>query len=299
MLPIVIVNYNSTNDTIKCLDSIYKSNFQDFHIIIVDNQSKKDEYIKLKHYVSHSSISSKITLLLSHKNGGFAFGNNLGIKYAQSNFNNWDFIWLLNNDTVIKPESITQINNQIKLLAPNCGIFGHLLLYLDNPQLIQAAGGKYNKILGQGININSRKPNAVPYNTPNSIDYIIGASMIIKKDFINDVGLMSEDYFLFFEELDWIERGKKNGWIFQYFPNISILHAHGGSTTKKDSSTSLFAEKCSFRSRILFTKRFHPIYLPTVFITCLLSIAIRLFKGKISNSIKLFQTIIHTSFYEK
>lgn len=291
MLPIILVNYNSTDETILCIKSILSSSNRDFKIIIVDNNSSHSEYEKLIRF--NDSLSNidkdKLIIIKSSVNKGFAYGNNLGISFCLRNFSDWDFIWILNNDTVIHGDSINQLLDYSKIIDSKCGIWGHLLLYLDNPSIIQAAGGRYSKFLGRGYNINAYCPNLTRYAHPKKIDYIIGASMIVRKQFIEDVGMMNEEYFLFFEELDWIERGKKKGWSINYNPSINILHAHGGSTLRKDNDISLFSTKCSFRSRVLFTKKFHIMFLPFVLATCTISCLVRIFKGNIKVGIKLLK----------
>lgn len=292
MLPIILVNYNSTDETIVCIKSILQSTVDNYKIIIVDNKSFYSEYRKLVDFKNElwSTEKDKIVIINSNVNGGFAYGNNLGIQFCLNNFNDWEFIWILNNDTVIHPNTIQQILDYSSSVPKNCGIWGHLLLYLDNPSIIQAAGGKYNKFLGKGYNINAYRSCDSHHIQPVKVDYIIGASMVVRREFIKDVGMMNEEYFLFFEELDWIERGKKNGWIIKYNPSIDILHAHGGSTMKKDKNTNLFSAKCSFRSRILFTKKFHFPYLPFVLATCTISSIYKIVRGELKNGITLLLT---------
>lgn len=291
MLPIILVNYNSSDETILCIKSILNSSNRDFVIIIVDNNSSNLEYKKLIEFNDNlpNLDKDKLVIIKSNVNNGFAYGNNLGISFCFRKLSDWDFIWILNNDTVIHEDSINQILEYSKTIDSKCGIWGHLLLYLDNPSIIQAAGGRYNKYLGKGYNINAHCPNLTQYAHPRKLDYIIGASMIVRKQFIEDVGMMNEEYFLFFEELDWIQRGKKKGWTIDYNPSINILHAHGGSTLRKDREISLFSTKCSFRSRVLFTKKFHIMFLPFVLATCTLSCLMRIIEGNVNVGIKLLK----------
>lgn len=293
MLPIIIVNFNSTEDTIKCISSIFNSSNKDFHVLVIDNCSEESQYQGLRNRVSEfeNRYSGMITLLKSDFNGGFAYANNIGIKYAESTLKDWNYVWLLNNDTVIENDTIDKILSTMSVVPSNIGMMGHTLLYMDNPNLIQASGGHYNKILGRGENINAHCEDNTINRYPNNIDYIVGASMVIKKDFIKDVGLMTEDYFLFFEELDWIERGKKKGWDFFYTPDIAILHKHGGSTSKSNKETSFFSDKCSLRSRIMFCKRFYKAYLPSVIVASVGSALKRIFSGQFNNGIIMLKLI--------
>ncbi|MCE5214153.1 MAG: glycosyltransferase, partial [Methanobacterium sp.] len=96
---IVIVNWNGWEDTIECLKSLYHVNYTNFNIIIVDNHSQDDSVKKIKDYIENK----KLILIVNDENYGFAEGNNIGIRYAQKNFNP-DYILLLNNDTIVDKE---------------------------------------------------------------------------------------------------------------------------------------------------------------------------------------------------
>lgn len=124
------------------------------------------------------------------------------------------------------------------------------------------------------------------------MDYVVGASMFVRKTFIEEVGYMSEDYFLYFEELDWILRGKACGWNIGYIPEAIVFHKEGGSTKEKGIMISEFADICQLKNRILFTKRFYPLCLISVLPMCAFTILLRLINGRISRSKVLFKEYI-------
>lgn len=305
MVAIVIVNYNGDSDTFCCITSLLKSSFTDFRIIIVDNASRDDSISELTENLSSaygmyesknqmiSFLNGKIIVLLSTINGGFAFANNIGAKYAIMNFPRLDFLWFLNNDTIVNHETLANLVNSLNWRDRQIGMLGNKLLFLDNPTKIQAIGGLYNKFLAKCTHIgayeldNGQYDKKIPH-----MDYIIGASMFVRKSFILDVGYMCEDYFLYFEELDWILRGKKKGWKFSYVSNAVVLHKEGGSTKVTSKKMSELSDVCQLRSRILFTKKNYPYCLCTVYLACFSTIVMRFIRGDIKRAGVLLKNYI-------
>ena len=135
---------------------------------------------------------------------------------------------------------------------------------------------------------------AIPY-----MDYIIGASMFVRKSFILDVGYMCEEYFLYFEELDWILRGKEKGWKFSYISNAVVLHKEGGSTKITSKKIGELPDICQLRSRILFTKKFYPSYLFSAYLACLSTIVLRFIRGDFKRACVLFKNYINLIYDSK
>lgn len=304
MVAIIIVNYNGSVDTLTCIESLLKSSYTDYRIIVVDNASTPDSLnilrMGLEKYGSFESKNGKIiyfngfvTLILSSRNCGFAGGNNIGVKYAVDTLKQLKYIWLLNNDTTVKPNTLYCLVNYMNNADVQLGILGNKLLFLDDPTKIQAIGGVYNKWFARCKHIGAYETDRGQYDNPIPVmDYVVGASMFVRKTFIEEVGYMSEDYFLYFEELDWILRGKACGWNIGYIPEAIVFHKEGGSTKEKGIMISEFADICQLKNRILFTKRFYPLCLISVLPMCAFTILLRLINGRISRSKVLFKEYI-------
>ena len=129
---VVILNYLNYEDTIECIESLKKDNYDNKEIIVIDNNSKNESWIKL-----NKIYEKKIHLIKSEENLGFAKGNNLGIKYAR-NILNCSFVLLVNNDTVFKDRML--ITNLINAYEPGIGVIG--------PRIIQANGFEQNPVPG-------------------------------------------------------------------------------------------------------------------------------------------------------
>jgi GT2 family glycosyltransferase len=269
---IIILNYNGWADTIECLESVLRSDYSNYQVVVVDNNSpnnsmeyikawaegKLDVWVKSGHplrylsfppvkkpipYVYYSRGEAEkggdpelekrmeqnlsrgmttrypIIFIQTGENLGFAGGNNVGIRYALYK-GDFEFLWILNNDTVVKRDSLTMLVEKAKCYREKnigkIGIIGSKLLYYDMPNVIQGVGGKYNKFLAVTKHIGAFEKDKSQYDNEKvlkKIDYIIGASMFVSKDFLYDVGLMCEDYFLYYEELDWAIRGRRNGYL--------------------------------------------------------------------------------------
>ena len=304
MVAIVIINYNGSLDTLSCIASLLESNYANYRIVVVDNASSHESLAALKLGLenygnlipqNNDNVYSNgiVTLISCYSNIGFAGGNNIGVRYAMNTFDQLQYVWLLNNDTIIKSTTLNYLVEYMNNADSQLGILGNKLLFLDNPNKIQAIGGVYNKWFARCKHIGAYEYDKGQYDSPiPTMDYVVGASMFVRKLFIESVGYMSEDYFLYFEELDWILRGKLCGWSIGYTPNAVVFHKEGGSTKEKGKILSEFADICQLKSRIIFTKKFYPLCLISVLPACFITIILRLIKGHTLRSRILFREYI-------
>jgi GT2 family glycosyltransferase len=210
-----------------------------------------------------------LVLIQADANRGFAAGNNIGISYATKQ-NDFAFVWLLNNDTVIDANAL---KNLVKK-AENCskanmkvGIVTSKLLYYYHPEIIQAIGGRYNKWFAVSKHIGSFQKDDGSFDIDEvNMHYPIGASMLVSKEFIDEVGFMCEDYFLYYEEMDWSVRGKQKGFVNKYSYQSKVFHKEGasigsGHTKLKSELSDIY----SIKNRFKFASKFYPMYLPTVY----------------------------------
>lgn len=309
---IIVVNYNGWFDTITCLESVFKMRYKNYRVIVIDNGSDDDSVDNIKNWaegrlsvyinkdnplrhLSCTSLQKKIDLqtlsiselkggvkhkglniIILDENLGFAGANNLGIITALSD-EQCKYIWLLNNDTVIPEDTLSALVDfaEVTNQEGRVGIIGSKLLYYHEPNVINAVGGRYYKWIGksQQIGINEFDKG----QSYNDIDYIVGASMLVKKDFVLDTGLMSEDYFLYFEELDWAIRGHKRGWTIAQCNDSIVYHKEGSTigSNKKHNTKTPVTDYYTHRNRILITKKFYYYCLPTVLVASVVSSILR------------------------
>jgi len=268
---IIVLNWNGWQDTIECLESLLKLNFSDYQIMVVDNGSTDDSAEIIKAWAKDKT---SVALIETGKNLGFAGGNNVGLRFALSK--SFDYFWILNNDTVVEPDALHYLVERMRV-RPDAGICGSTILYYHDRNRIWALGGAYNKWFAEGrhfeINKTFDRSRIDKYQKlERKLDYIVGASMLVSRSFLQDVGLMCEDYFLFFEELDWAMRARGR-YRLALAPKAVIYHKVGVSITKSEGGKqrrfNLTADYYGTRNRLAFTRKYFPYALPTLYLSIL------------------------------
>jgi hypothetical protein len=209
----------------------------------------------------------RFVLIRNGANLGFAAGNNVGIRFALQQAD-CAFVWLLNNDTVVEPVALTALVDVLQS-DPNIGSCGSRLVFFYSPDRIQAlGGGVYNPWFGLATHVGENMQAIDSKNIENvRIDYPCAASTLLSRHFLEEVGLMSEDYFLYFEELDWMQRAGRKFRI-GYARNSTVFHKEGKSigSDGKAVGRSMLSDYYLTRSRFVFTRKFYPYALPTLLI---------------------------------
>lgn len=339
---IILLNYNGWQDTIECLESVLRSDFQNYQVIVVDNDSPNDSMTRiidwaegrqeviystntlLKEYSQpfvpkpieyvlyeraeamiggypelESEKNNPLIFIKSGENKGFSAGNNIGIAYALAK-DDADNIWLLNNDTVIEKDSLSRLVEKIKYYKDRnqrVGILGAKLMYYHTPAIIQGVGGSYNKWFASSGHIGAFEEDRGQYDSEEivkKIKYPLGASIFVSTAFIKDVGLMCEDYFLYFEELDWMLRGKAHGWELGYCWQAKVFHKEGGSIGSSANAykKSELSDFYGLRNRIVFSKKFFPEILWSVRLGFLVVLLNRVRRGQFSRLRLVFRALL-------
>lgn len=229
---IILLNWNGYNDTYECLKSLETLEYSNFHVFLVDNASKDDSFVKLTNDFEEGQFSVKMTLMQSGGNLGFAGGNNVAIKKAYDQ--GYQYIWLLNNDTTINSDALSTLVNVIHN-DDSIGIVGSKI-YFAGTDLIWFAGGNVNVYTGATNHIGIRDTDLGQYNKIKEVSYIVGCSLLFRRELIDRLGYLVEDYFLYFEDTDWNIRAKQAGWKVVYVPT-SIVH-HKVSSSQKSNDVS-------------------------------------------------------------
>lgn len=314
MVYIIILNWNGATDTIACLKTVLALTNANFQVVICDNASADNSYDTIKEWLiehklknpklaqrniieltrseSESFISENnamnIFLIQTGDNLGYAGGNNVGIRLAL-NQPKMSHVWILNNDTEVDPESLQCLLERCKI-DPEIGICGSKLVYHHDRKKIQGLGGIYNPWLCTAKHYAAFEDSNKEFDdhaTEASIDYIIGASMLISRPLLEDIGLLNEEYFLYYEELDIVFRARNKYKVGSASKSI-VYHKEGGSIQSTRGATTDFY---FIRNRLVFTKRHNKKFLITVWLSLLLVIINRLkrleFK-KAKNALSIF-----------
>ena len=237
-LSIITVNYNGLKDTCALIDSITFND--DMEVIVVDNGSTEDEAALI------SQLYPPVKTIRGDKNLGFAGGNNLGIKAAKGKY-----LLLINNDTIFKVFNLRPLIDRLKSL-PTIGIVCPKIRFSWGNNPIQFAGyTPLSKITVRNNAIGYGKEDKGQFDVPHSTPYAHGAAMLIKREAIEEVGLMPECYFLYYEELDWSMMFVRAGYEIWYEPASTIYHKESQSTGQDSPLRTYYVT----RNRLLLVKR--------------------------------------------
>lgn len=198
-------------------------------------------------------------------NLGFAGGNNVGITAA--GLSRYSHFWLLNNDTVMAHDALAALLQRAAVDA-RVGMVGSTLIFYSQPGSVQALGGGWfdRRAMRMSHIGEFSAPEAAPSDATAlaaveaQMAYVVGASMLVSSDFVRDVGPMCEDYFLYFEELDWALRASPR-YTLGYAPDSRVFHKAGASTMQTQSEFSL---NLLYRNQLRFASRFMPERLPAL-----------------------------------
>ncbi|MGA6119719.1 glycosyltransferase family 2 protein [Sphingobacterium anhuiense] len=242
-LSFITVNYNGLEDTRALLQRINSISFSFlFEVIVIDNGSAQDEFALLK------AEFPFITGCYSPVNLGFAGGNNVGIRMSQG-----DFLYFINNDTLLPMEANTQILAMLAFFEQNPEVGGITpkIKYVEPPEMIQFAGcTPLSKITLRNKQIGYREIDKGQYNRNIQIPYLHGAAMLLPRDVVDQIGLMPEAYFLYYEELDWCYQITKRYQLY-YFAEACIYHKESASTGVDSPFKTFYLT----RNRLLFAYR--------------------------------------------
>lgn len=223
---IIIINFNGEEDTINCINSISRIDYKNYINIVVDNCS--EDYTRLEKFVESDPNSIFLSL---ESNLGFSGGNNIGIKMAK-NFN-VEYVLLLNNDTEVEPDFLSELV-KVAETYEDVGIIGGKILYYNQKSLIWYGGGTYNKMIAHNTHSNFHVKNFFD-NDVKKVGFITGCMQLIPIEILDKVGPLEESYFLYYEDTDLCVRITNAGFSLYYVPTAVIYHkvsaSSGGCTT--------------------------------------------------------------------
>ena len=238
-LSIITVNYNGLADTCSLLDAITPCDHST-EVIVVDNASRNGEANTIeKRYPT-------VRVVKSEENLGFAGGNNLGINVAQGRY-----LFLVNNDTVFNPKELKWLIESLDH-SPKTAIVCPKIRFFHGERTIQFAGyTPLSKITLRNKGIGYAETDNGQYDEAHATPYAHGAAMLVRREAIDDVGMMPECYFLYYEELDWSVMMRRKGYDIWYDPRCTIFHKESQSTGVDSPLKTYYL--C--RNRLLFAKR--------------------------------------------
>lgn len=294
---IVILHYKNWQDTIRCAESVLASTEKPTWVVIVDNASPNDSVAQLMRWAegaldaylleqgaehilpkplsllpidddTQAPLPGSVCLICSKVNGGYAAGNNAGIRPLMR----WgaDAVWILNNDTIVDKDALGAMRTRLfSQVRP--GLCGSRVHYMNSGLVQCRGGGRTNPWTGLSyLNGHYFSTEAALLDSAaiveEQINFIYGASVMASRAFIEKVGLMDERYFLYCEEQDWAYSAK-GSFDLAYAPDAVVYHKEGRSTGFSFNTVALKALWHMTRSRILLTAKHKPWAMPTVILS--------------------------------
>ena len=239
---VIILNWNGKEDTLLCLDSVYKMKYPRLEVIVVDNGSSDNSAIAIRERFKD------VVLIENKENLGFCGGNNIGIRYALSQ--KPDYLLILNNDAVAEPSLIQELKAVVDS-DPLIGAVSPIITFYHNQDLIYFLGTKID--WGNG-DFCSQYPRQYIESAKGlvDIDFTGWCATFMKREVMEKVGLLDEEFFAYYDDADWGTRCKARGLRTVLYPKKLVRHKVSGSTGGSFSPSVYFY---LFRNRLFFIRK--------------------------------------------
>lgn len=248
---IIIVNWNSYEVTSQCLESLKTIIYNNYEIIVVDNGSSDHSGDTLK------KSFPEITLLKNDVNEGFTGGNNRGIHYALNK--EFNYLLLLNNDTVVTNDFLTVLINSIES-SPKVGAVQPKIMFNRERDVIWSAGGTLNNFLFLTKTRGENEIDRGQYNARWNPEWITGCCFLVRTTVIREIGPLDEKFFIYFEDSDWSLKIRQAGFQLLYEPQSVIYHEVGMSNKNRknhnEGNISPFSHYVNVRNHLYMVRRY-------------------------------------------
>jgi len=214
-LAVILVNWNGKDVTLECLASLSRVTYPNLYVCVVDNGSRDGSVEAIR------SGYPSVDILALTENRRFAGGNNAGIAHALAG--GAAYILLLNNDTVVAPDSVTCMLNRF-IGEERCGMVAPKIYYADPPDLLWFTGGEISFWTGTTRHTGIRETDHGQHDTVKEIGYATGCCLLTSRAVIERVGMLDETYFMYGEDADWSLRVRRAGYRILYEPRASVWH---------------------------------------------------------------------------
>lgn len=229
----VILNWNQADLTIDCLESVFRMDYPELSVLLVDNGSDDGTPERVMESYPMTEV-----LRLGH-NVGYSAGNNVGIEIALER--GADYVMLLNNDTIVAPDML-RILVEVAESHPSVAIVGPTMLYHEPADVIWGASNFVDWRSGtfSRRGLGERVSEALEGSDPEECDYIDSCAILIKRDAIDQIGLLDERFFINFDDIDWNTRARHAGFQVLYVPNAVIWHRVSAAMGQASPATTYY-----------------------------------------------------------
>jgi GT2 family glycosyltransferase len=243
LVAFAVVNWNQCQLTLDCLASLREQTYPDFSVILVDNGSQDGSVQAVREQFP------EVTVLENGRNLGIAGANNVGIKQALDM--GADYVFLLNNDTIVDAHMLDYLVG-VAESDSSIGMAGPTMLFFDQPETIWCAGNSIDWTNGETSRLREGDSlSTVKDASLENVDFITSCAVLIKRAVFEQVGLMDERYFIYYDETDWFARAAASGWRSVYVPWAKMWHKVSASMGESSPRTDYYM----VRNRFLFLSK--------------------------------------------
>ncbi|MEJ2598007.1 MAG: glycosyltransferase family 2 protein [Anaerolineales bacterium] len=238
-----VVNWNQCQLTLDCLASLREQTYPNFSVVLVDNGSVDGSAGAVREQFP------EVTVLENGRNLGIAGANNVGIRWALDA--GADYVFLLNNDTIVDSDMLDHLV-RVTEADPTIGMAGPTMLFFDQPETIWCAGNSIDWNSGETNRLREGDSlSTVREADLEEVDFITSCAVLIKRAVFEQVGLMDERYFIYYDETDWFARASASGWRSVYVPWARMWHKVSASMGESSPRTDYYM----IRNRFLFLSK--------------------------------------------
>ena len=241
----IVLNWNGLDDTLACLDSLARLTHPRVTTVVVDNGSQISPRTRV------AERHPAVTVIENTRNLGYAEGNNVGIAHALAT--NADYVWVLNNDTVVAPESLAALVDTAER-HPRAAAIGGKIVRADDPGTVWMTWGRVTwlqsliAIVGQGESAVGR------FDEERRVPWIPGCSILFRAAALREIGPFDRTYFAYHEDVEWAARATRAGWEVWYTGAAEICHAVHGSSGGAEHYGG-FRKYLSARNSVLYARQ--------------------------------------------
>ena len=246
---IVVVCHDTAtaNDAINCISSLVAQSYGEVEIYVVSND------VDMATYVHLNQTFPQCVVIQAPDNLGYAGGNNIALEMIRER--RYEYVWILNPDTIVPEETLEQLV-RIADRRPDVSIFGSKIYYGETRKRVWFAGGEIDWSNGLGTShLYMGQPGGDVPADPIDVDYVTGASIFFRKKLLDDVGLIPEEYFAYFEETDWCLKASGMGHKITVFPETELFHL---KRSENGGVPTLFYLYYFVRGLLLMCRKYHP-----------------------------------------
>jgi hypothetical protein len=200
---VIILNWNGLQDTLECLESVYKLDYTNFQVIVVDNGSRDNSAAVIRENYP------QVIIIENRENLGYTGGNNMAMHYAMDHES--DYIWLLNNDTVVEPDTLSNLITAAKN-SPNIGLISPIIYDYYNPNKIQFCGSYIDWNKQVIVYTRSVEESKIWQNTYSQLMCLWGTALLIKRDLIKNIGYLNDRFYAYWEDTEFSMRSIEGGY---------------------------------------------------------------------------------------